>query len=214
MKWVATIAYEVFHSPHWMHKVDENERSFCQHLSATYGLHHPNIHWRRLPNCTKIRDLGYTLSRIDMILYCNERHTLLMKCFIIFLRFKRQITGDSESIQKPFMGLAVPFAPDNDCQIAHKIPEFGCHLTTANEMLHCLERQSLLNYVSYGLHYINESDMRCFWQHLSAIYGSHHPTSTEANSQIARKIPDFGYPFSPQIGCCTGNRDISCSWSV
>ena len=212
MKWVATIAYEVFHSPHWMHKVDE--RSFCQHLSATYGLHHPNIHWRRLPNCTKIRDFGYTLSRIDMILYCNERHTLLMKCFIIFLRFKRQITGDSESIQKTFMGLAMPFAPDNDCQIAHKIPEFGCHLTTANEMLHCLERQSLLNYVSHGLHYINKSDMRCFWQHLSAIYGSHHPTSTEANSQIARKIPDFGYPFSPQIGCCTGKRDISCSWSV
>ena len=50
------------------------------------------------------------------------------------------------------------------------------------------------------------------------IIGPTEPFSTKIGSQIARKMPHFGYPLSSEntyiMGCWTAMKDIHCLWSV
>ena len=52
---------------------------------------------------TKCQILGTLSAQERGMICCKERHPLLMQCFILFLRGRRKMGGDSDSIYKPFM---------------------------------------------------------------------------------------------------------------
>ena len=57
---------------------------------------------------------------------------------------------------------------------------------------------SIVAWVFPELCYMYINDWMRFWQHLRAPHGSHQVISSEMGSQIAYKIPDFGYPLSTE----------------
>jgi len=103
-----------------------------------------------LSNCTKLPDVGYPISMANDMMYCNERHPLVMKCSNAFLRYKRQVGGPSDSICKALVGLIVPCSTEVDSQIASKLLDVGYPLIvwkiwwcTARRDNHCLWSVSL-----------------------------------------------------------------------
>ena len=124
-----------------MHATDG--RSFFVHLSTAYGSHRAMFHQVESHKLHKIPDVAYALSVPKWLVFYDERHPLLMKCFKIILRYKREMGEAFASICLSVIGPAKPFSIKVGSQIAHKMPHFGYPLSTENWMLNCNERQPL-----------------------------------------------------------------------
>ena len=121
-----------------------------------------------------------------------------MKCFKSFLMCISKIWGALDSICLQVMGQFVPLPTNVNSQIAPKMSVMRYPLSSAWQLWYCIiinkERHALL--------------MKCFKPFLRCMrqmegasnsliwapYCSHNAISAEVDSQIAHKIPDFGYP--------------------
>ena len=91
--------------------------------------------------------LGYPLSKERGVIYYNERHTLLLKCFITFFGCIRKVLWLSEKrIYKPLMCQTVTFdiCIKIGSQITYKKLDLGNPLCTGNGMICYEERHTLL----------------------------------------------------------------------
>ena len=147
-----------------------------------------------LSNCTKLPDVGYPISMANDMMFCNERHPLVMKCSNAFLRYKRQVGGPSDSICKALVGLIVPCSTEVDSQIASKLLDVGYPLIvwkiwwcTARRDNHCL--WSVIALFRCIRQLAGASDNIC-----RAHMGLTLSFSTTANSHIAHKLPDLASP--------------------
>ena len=163
-----------------------------------------------MPNCG-----WYLLSMTNRMLYCNDTHPLLMKCFKPFLGCIRHIRDVSGSVCLPLMGLIVTITTEVGSQIAHKIQGFVYHLSMANEMIFYNEGHSLIMkcFVTF-LRYMRQlggaaNNIGKAFMHLNV------PFYTEVVLQIASKILDFCHPLVVWImWWCPEIRDTHCLWSV
>ena len=57
----------------------------------------------------KIPDFRYPLRTKEGMLCCKERHILMLRCAVTFLRYMRKVVGASGSIYEPFIVHAVSF---------------------------------------------------------------------------------------------------------
>ena len=80
----------------------------------------------------KIPDVGYAVTVPKWLVFNDERHPLLMKCFKIILRYKREIREALVSICLSVIGHTKPFSTKVGSQIAHKMPYFIHPLSTEN----------------------------------------------------------------------------------
>ena len=81
----------------------------------------PNVPY--LPNiypqiALKIPDLRNPLSTVNGILYCKERHALLMKCFKTFLICIFYMGGASDSFYKAPGGMDMVFSAKINSQLS------------------------------------------------------------------------------------------------
>ena len=90
-------------------------------------------------------DFGYPFRMGDGMVYCKERHPLLLKWVITFLRCITKMEGDSERASTD------PCCPHHaisaimiGSSIVHKIVDCGYHMSTGN-----------------GMHYIARRHTRC-----------------------------------------------------
>jgi len=81
-----------------------------------------------------VQGFGYPLSMSNWILYCKKRHSLLMRCFIIFMQCIRNIGGAHGRLCSPlFMVHTMPsWHKYIDSQIAHKRPDLAYPLSMGN----------------------------------------------------------------------------------
>ena len=81
-----------------------------------------------------VQGFGYPLSMSNWILYCKKRHSLLMRCFIIFMQCIRNIGGAHGRLCSPlFMVHTMPsWHKDIDSQTAHKIQDLAYPLSMGN----------------------------------------------------------------------------------
>jgi len=94
---------------------------------------------------TKYQILRYSpLSTLNEMMYCKERHPLLMKYFKTFARYILKLGRTLQSIFKPFIGLTRLFSTDVDSQISHKITVFNYPFSMTNEIFYSGERHPLL----------------------------------------------------------------------
>ena len=126
----------------------------------------------------------------------KERHPLLLKCFITFLRYTMMVQRAPDRIYSPHMIHTESFLP----KITHKVGSckmsaFGHPLCMGDGMLCYIKRHPLL--IKCLL-----SSLRCtrivgitFDSIYRAHYGQHCAISTANNSQISCKVSEFGYPF-------------------
>ena len=79
------------------------------------------------------------------MLYHDEVHSLLVKCFKTFIRSIGQMRGGYGDISvSTTHGSHCAISPDIDSQIAHKIQDFGTlSVLTANDVLYHTVRQQL-----------------------------------------------------------------------
>ena len=121
--------------------------------------------------------------------------------FQTFLRCIRQMGGASGSIYLPLVGLStMPFWFVVDCQIAHKMLDFGYLPSVENVMLYCKERQPLLMECFKAF-------LRCIWKMGGdtgsicwAPVGVNVPITTAVDSQIVHKMPVFECPLGIENG--------------
>ena len=92
----------------------------------------------------KIPDLGYPLTTDNGVIYCWNRHPLQLKYFISCL-FIYTEGGMSfwQHIWAPYSSHGTIFVKVNS-QIACKLPDLVCPISTGNGMLYYNERHSLL----------------------------------------------------------------------
>ena len=155
-----------------------------------------------------VQDFEYsTLSQysINGMLYYNERHPLLLKCYITFFSYIKQTKGTSDSIYKAPMGLTVSFSTKIDSQVEHKIQDLRYPLGTSKGALYCKERHPwLLKCYNTFIRYTRRIGAASDSIYRAFMGVNTVPCSTVVNSQIAQKIPDLGYPLSTEsrMMCC------------
>ena len=134
------------------------------------------------------------------VMQYNERHILLLECFITVLWCMRQMRGAFDSIYLPIMCHTVSFSTQIDSQIAHKIPIFRCHLSEVNGMIYCNKRHPLL--------------MKCFITFLGCIRQMGGASGIiicqfqlpmerfplRLTLKIVHKMIDFEYPLPTENG--------------
>ena len=122
LQWETPIAYEMFQSLLYMYKADV--RCSWQHLPATCGSHLVIFTEEDSQNVYIMPDFGYILSTANGMMYYEEKHPLLMKCFRTFLRCISQMEAAYGSILLPWMGPSVSYHTNVDSQIAYKMKRF------------------------------------------------------------------------------------------
>ena len=139
-------------------------------------------------------DLGYPLSTGKWDAVLQGETAIAAGVFQTFLRCIRQMGGASDSIYQPLMGHTCTFPPRSTAQVAHKMPDLGYPLSTANGMLYYKERQPLL--LEYFITFL-----RCIRQiggaseqHLPAPYVSHHVIFHQVQLSNGTQNARFGVP--------------------
>ncbi len=92
----------------------------------------------------KIPDLGHPLITDNGAIYCWNRHPLQLKYFMSYLLLYTE-GGMSlwQHLWAPYSSHGTIFVKVNS-QIACKLPDLVCHISTGNGMLYYNERHSLL----------------------------------------------------------------------
>ena len=80
----------------------------------------------------KMPEFRYPVSVANWMMYFQERHPLLMKCFKSFIGGMRNMRGASDSLCVPFIDHIVPCSTKINSQISYKIRGFQVPLTTAS----------------------------------------------------------------------------------
>ena len=152
----------------------------------------------------KMPDFG-TLWAWQMGYYYEEGQPLLMKCFKTFFRCIMQMGDASGSISLPLTAHTVPSQPTLTLKLYTKCQSFWYPLSMANGMICYKERHPLFMECFQTI-------LRCTRQMRGAshsiclqLMGLIVPFSTETNSQITPKIPDFGTRSVWQMG---GKGDV------
>ena len=146
-------------------------------------------------------DFWYPLSMTNEILYYSEGQPLLMKCFKTFLRYIMQLRDASGGISLPLTGHTVPSQPTLTLKLYTKCQSFWYPLNLANGMICYKERHPLFmecfqTILRCTRHTRGASRSICL-----QLKGLIVPFSTDTNSLITPKIPDFGkYPLSMADG--------------
>ena len=167
-----------------------------------------------LSNCIKNAWFWYLLSMDNGMMYCKERHPLLLKCFITFLSCRRKMMGASDSIMIPSL-----------CFIL-------CHICP-DQLLNCLQNTSfgvpsqhgkwdaipkwvtsIAAGVFHNLPNMHKEDGKSFWQFQWAPHGSCGAISAHVDSQIAYKMLHLWYPPWWEMGWHYIQKDMHCCWSV
>ena len=136
-----SIASGVFHNLPYMYQDDY--RSFRVHLQDPHGPHHIISVKNNSQTSGKMLDFRYPLSTKYGVRCCKERHPLLLKCVITFLRCIWMTGQASDSICRPIMVHRVSFMPKTTLkfhtkfQIWGTLPahEMGC--STARRYTYC-----------------------------------------------------------------------------
>ena len=118
-----SIASGVFHNLPYMYQDDY--RSFRVHLQDPHGPHHIISVKNNFQISGKMLDFRYPRSTKYWVRCCKERHPLLLKSFITFLRCIWMTGQASDSISRPIMVHRVSFNAKNNSQISHKISDLG-----------------------------------------------------------------------------------------
>ena len=118
------------------------------HLSTAYGSHRAMFHQVESHKLHKIPDVAYALSVPKWLVFYDERHPLLKKCFKIILRYKREMGEAFASICLSVIGPTKPFSTKVGSQIAHKMPHFGYPLGTEN-VLWDIDLQGEISLIAY-----------------------------------------------------------------
>ena len=108
------------------------------------GLTGPLFLWSAFKLHTKDQMIRYPLSTLNEMMYCNEMHPLLMKCFKTFVRYILKLGRTLQSTFKSFIGLTMLFSTGVDSQIAHKMTGWYYPFIMANEIFYRGERHLLL----------------------------------------------------------------------
>ena len=134
------------------------------------------------------------------VLCYKERHTLLLKCFMTFLRCRRISGRASDSIWKPVMVNIVSFLLKMTLKFHVKCESLGTPFLRGNRMVCSKDsRPLLLKCLITFLIYIRMI-RRASDSIYKSLHGQHHVITTKNNSQISCKISSFGYPLRTQNG--------------
>ena len=131
------IASGVFHNLILMWNYDY--RSFRLHLQDPYGPHHIISVKNNSQISGKMLDFRYPLSTKYGVWCCKERHPLLLKCFITFLRCIWMAGQASDSICRPIMVHRVSFMSKTNLKFHTKFQIWGT--LPAQEMGCCTARR-------------------------------------------------------------------------
>ena len=151
----------------------------------------------------------------NWMMYCEQRPSLLMKCFKTFLRYKRQMGGASNTTCLPLMGVTIPSSANVISQIAYKMQQdFRYPLTATNGLLHYKERHPLLmKCFKTFLWCIRQmggaSEITCL--PLMASLCNFPSASTSNCSQNTHILVTLSVWHN---GWYIASRDINCLWSV
>ena len=146
------------------------EELLAASIWAPHSSHHVISAVADSQTAHKMPDLGYPFCTEKEMLYCNNRCTLLLNCFILFLWCIRWIRGASGSIYRPLVGRIAPFLLRPTLKLSNKIPDLGHPLITDNGVIYCWNRHPLrLKYFISCLLFYTEGGMS-LWQHLWATY--------------------------------------------
>ena len=114
------------------------------YLQDPHGPHHIISVKNNFQISGKMLDFRYPLSTKYGVRCCNERHPLLLKYFINFLRCIWMAGQASNSICRPIMVHRVSFMPKTTLKFHTKFQIWGTHPSTGNGMLYCKEIHLLL----------------------------------------------------------------------
>ena len=182
-----------------MHTVDW--RSIRPNLQATYGCQRANFHQGRCLNYTQNTRFRYPLSMAYVMLYCGERHPLLMKYFKTLIRLMRKMKGASSiNCGLPLMDVMMSPSTNVNSQIAPKMSVMRYPLSSLWQMWYCItnnkERHSLLMKCFKPF-------LRCMRQMKRASESPYLPRlaltvsfSIVLGSQIAPKMPVYLPPYA------------------
>ena len=92
----------------------------------------------------KITEFGHPLCMGNRMPCCKERHPLLLKYFITFLRCIRMISIFSDSILKSVIVHMVSFLLKSTLKIHGKCQSFGTRFFKGNGMMCCKQQHPLL----------------------------------------------------------------------
>ena len=146
-------------------------------------------------------DLGYHLGTENWIIYYDERHPLLLKCFITILRCIKRWEDLLITFTSPLLSMLVPFPPRSALKMHPKMIDLGYPSNKGNRILCYEERHTLLLNWLINLPGIQKRGETNFWYHSQAPYCSHNAISANVDSQIAYTIlQDLGYLISPGNG--------------
>ena len=137
----------------------------------------------------------------------GERHPLLLKCFITFLRCTRMLVGQaSKSICNPLIMIHIMSLSPRPPYDSHHVIISKIHSQIAHKMLDLVwvpsqhgtwddMMQWETSTAAKMVHVLPQMYMECersFWKYLRAPYSSHNPIFVEVDSQIACKLPELG----------------------
>ena len=92
----------------------------------------------------KYSDFGHPFRTGNRMMCYEKIHSLLLECFIAFLRCIALIRGASDGTKHPLMVNIISCLPKNYSQFLCKKSDFGHPLSTRNWRLCCKERHPLL----------------------------------------------------------------------
>ena len=117
------IAAYVIHNRPQMHTNDW--KAFYHHLQAPYGVYYVISAKNNYTISCKISYFRYPLSTENAMMCYKERHPLLLKCLITFLRYIMMILGAPDRLYNPHMVHTVSFLPKITLIFHHKYQLLG-----------------------------------------------------------------------------------------
>ena len=157
-------------------------------------------------------DFEHPLSTENVLLCCNGRYLLLMKCFITFLRCIETGGGASDSIYETLMVHNVSFLPTTHLKFHSKF-QFSRTLS-AKGVWCCVTKRDThcwLNTSYYSLHvleWLEELPVSSLL--IWASYGTQHVISTNNQHQISCKFEILSTLLEHEMCCCATRRGDYC----
>ena len=166
----------------------------------------------------QIWDFEHPLSTGNVLLCCNERYLLLMKCFITILRCVKMVERAFDNIYEPLVVQNVPFLPTTNLKFHSKFHAKVHTLGTlsANGMWCCDPRRDIYCFLTTSYHswnilgWLEELPVAYIW----VSYGTQHVISANNKHQISCKFEILSTLSAQEICCCATRRGIYWWWSV
>ena len=143
---------------------------------------------------------GHPLCIGNEMLWCKERHPLLLKCFKNFIICIQMIEQKFLiASTSPLWSTLCVISTENNPQISCKMSESELGYPFSwrwREWDDVLQGETYITaLVSHNLPEIYKDNCDCFWQHLQAYHGQDHVITTTSISQVSCKTSAFGHPL-------------------